>query len=188
MKSIIISLAVVVLLSFGSEMNVFAEKNDETTYKDSMPNDFFQDRQIIRIAAEPSYPSKKSNEKPPIVDVQGEFLDHYRAKIQVLNKVHIIDLSAYSPKYEQEKVYQNGIVDKALPLLITEYVQLMPYITTNRKGIRGVQRVMGPLNDVSIGELITIWYKDNGEWQLRDIELKSKIKKTYHYYDYEITS
>ena len=124
---------------------------------------------------------KKDLSAPPLVESTGKLLDNYRAELKVLNQVHIIDLKMSKKALEQLDVYKNGRLQKDKELNISDYLQLKPIITTTGKGMRGVQRVQGPIPNKSLGEIISVWYYRGGKWMLQDIEYSSNYKKMYHY-------
>lgn len=126
---------------------------------------------------------KKDLSIPPIVQTTGRLLDDYKAELKVLNHVHLIDLRASKRALEQSKVYRSGQLLKSTDLTISDYVQLKPIITKTGKGIRGVQRVKGPIPNKIVGELISVWYYREGKWMLQDIDYSSNYKKVYHYID-----
>jgi len=168
LKTVCASLAVATLFCMGNIQVVYGEKMNQVNSSYSLNTQ-----------------KQKEMKTPPIVQVTGKLISNYKAQINVLNKVHIIDLSANKKEYEKEKLYLNGKVNKSVSLEIGEYLQLMPIVTMNGKGIRGVQKVMEPIGHQSIGEVISVWFYRDDKWELHDIEFKSKGKKSYHYYEIE---
>ena len=124
---------------------------------------------------------KKALSAPPLVSITGKLLENYSAELKVLNQVHIIDLKNSKKALEQLQVYRNGQLQKGVELNISDYLQLKPIITASGKGMRGVQRVHGPIPNKSLGEIISVWYYREGKWMLQDIEYNSNYKKKYQY-------
>lgn len=168
LKAVCASLAIATLFCVGDIQAGYGEKMNQLTSSYSLNTQ-----------------KPKDMKTPPIVQVTGKLIPNYKAQINVLNKVHIIDLSANKKEYEKEKLYSNGKLNESVSLEIGEYSQLMPIVTMNGKGIRGVQRVMEPMGHKSIGELISVWFYRSDKWELHDFEFKSKGKKSYHYYEIE---
>lgn len=166
LKVVCASLAVATLFCMGDIPGVSGEKMNQITSSAS----FHSQKQ-------------KDMKTPPIMQATGKLMPNYQAEMNVLNKVHIIDLSGNKKEYEKEKLYLNGKLNKPVSLEIEEYSQLMPIVTMNGKGIRGVQKVMEPIGHQSIGELISVWFYRDDKWELHDFEFKSKGKKSYHYYE-----
>ena len=128
----------------------------------------------------------KNNKKqdvsvPPFVEINGQLLNDYKAKLKVINRVYMLDLKASKRALEQMEIYKNGQLQNSDELIISEYLQLKPIITTSGKGMRGVQRVQGAIPNKSLGEIISVWYFRDGKWMLHDIEYNSNYKKLYQY-------
>lgn len=123
----------------------------------------------------------KNQSVPPLVETSGQLLNGYKAKLKVLNQVYMIDLKASKKVLEQMDLYKNGRLQKEEQLIVSDYIQLKPIITTAGKGIRGVQRVQGVIPNKSLGEIVSVWYYRKGKWMLQDIEYTSNYKKMYHY-------
>jgi len=128
---------------------------------------------------------KKDLSAPPLVKTTGKLLENYKVELKLLNQVHIIDLKMSKKDLEKLGVYKNGQLQADGELSISDYLQLKPIITTTGKGMRGIQRVKGPIPNKSLGEIISVWYFREGAWMLQDIEYISNYKKIYHYIEME---
>ena len=185
LKTVCASLVMATLFCIADTQVIQGEKVDAVNEKKVVD----EERMELTSKQSDSYVMTNAKQKdvkvPPLLKTTGEFLPRYQARLQVLNKIHIIDLSSNKKQYESKNIYQEGQLTKPVFLQIEEYSQLMPIITVDGKGTRGVQLVKDPIKNDVMGELISVWFYRDKQWELHEVTFKSNGKKFYHYYEIE---
>lgn len=104
----------------------------------------------------------------PLV-IQSEFLDRYRAKINIENnhKTHKFNLKSRAENYEQTGIYHNGALNEPTELIIESYAKLEPIkVKGGKMGLKGTQTISGAYSEDEIGRIDSTWFYKNGQWKL----------------------
>jgi hypothetical protein len=112
---------------------------------------------------------------PKPVYVEGHFDHHYNALIKVNNHATYqkINLSKHKKTYENLGIYHHGILNEPREVMVSDYLDLSPVRMKNGKfGIKGVQKVFGPIENDAIATVTSIWsYHPKKEWMLEKTSL-----------------
>ena len=123
----------------------------------------------------------KMMQSPPLLEITALLLDGYKVEIRIACETYVLDMTSKKRNWDRYEIYSNGKVTRSYSFKGEGYIQLMPIVTKNGKGVRAVQKLKGPLPDTSIGEIVSVWFFRNNEWILKDIELNSSYKVTDYF-------
>ncbi|WP_019156755.1 hypothetical protein [Robertmurraya massiliosenegalensis] len=104
----------------------------------------------------------------PLV-IQSQFLDGYKAKINIDNnhKSHKFNLKNRAEDYENSGLYYNGILNEPMELMVHSYNKLEPVkLNGSKLGLKGRQTISGVHQGDVIGDVESTWEYKNGEWIL----------------------
>lgn len=111
----------------------------------------------------------------PLV-IQSEFLNHYKAKINIENnkKSYKFNLKDKADEYESLGVYYNGMLNEPMELMVLAYDSLKISKVKGKKwGLVGIQKINGTHDEDPIAEVKSVWIHHQGEWKL----IKTKVKQ-----------
>ena len=112
LKTVCASLVMATLFCIADTQVIQGEKVDAVNEKKVVD----EERMELTSKQSDSYVMTNAKQKdvkvPPLLKTTGEFLPRYQARLQVLNKIHIIDLSSNKKQYESKNIYQEGQLTK----------------------------------------------------------------------------
>lgn len=111
----------------------------------------------------------------PLV-VQSEFVNGYKAKIQIENnkKTYKFNLKDRAEEYEQSGLYYEGKLNEPTELMVDSFNRLEPVQIKGKKvGLKGNQTISGAFHADVIGNLDSTWIFENNGWKL----VNTKVKK-----------
>ncbi|MDZ5472724.1 hypothetical protein SM124_13405 [Bacillus sp. 31A1R] len=116
---------------------------------------------------------------PEPLIIQSEFLDHYKATINIQNnnKTYHFNLKSRAEDYERIGLYHNGKLNEPTELMVLPFGTLKPIPLENQMGLKGVQRISGAYNADFIAFVESTWLLENGKWVVRDVNVMEKKTK-----------
>lgn len=111
----------------------------------------------------------------PLV-IQSEFLNHYKAKINIENnnKSYKFNMKDRAKEYESLGVYYDGMLNEPMELMVLAYDTLeLAKVKGNKWGLVGIQNIYGTHEEDHIAKIESSWLHHKGEWKL----IKTKVKQ-----------
>ncbi|KAB2335774.1 hypothetical protein [Bacillus mesophilum] len=116
---------------------------------------------------------------PEGLTTNSQFLDGYKAKLEIQNtgQTFEFDLKDRKKEYDRLGLYQNGKLNEPLELMIDPYGSMKPVLFENGQyGLRAVQGISGAYHADGIGYIESTWLYKNGKWELQDVKVMKNLK------------
>ncbi|WP_170007230.1 hypothetical protein [Bacillus fonticola] len=107
---------------------------------------------------------------PKPLPVTGAFQDSYQIEVTLggNGKTYMVNVQDRKADYDRLGLYVNGKVKEGTGIMVDPYSILEPIAVEGKDGfgLKGVQRISGAYHADGIGDVTSVWYYENGKWQL----------------------
>lgn len=112
---------------------------------------------------------------PEGMPVTAQFKNEYKASIQInqTGQTFVIDLNKQKKRYDQQGIYQNGLLNEPTELMVSGLNTLKPVRLRDLSiGLKGRQLISDGYNDELIGYVDSTWKWSNNHWELQNTIVK----------------
>ena len=117
---------------------------------------------------------------PEGLPVTAQFRNGYKASVQInqTGQTFVMDLNKQKKQYDQQGIYQNGMLNEPTELMVSGVKTLKPVRLRDLSiGLKGRQLISDGYNDEMIGYVDSTWKWSNHHWELQNTIVKQEKPK-----------